>query len=88
MDQIIGMLTNYLVAHPQILALMIMFIVVHTAVKAFVDSLVSSRADWDKTPMVDETWYEKALTIAGRVLTVTGKMAAYLVGFRSKIEKK
>jgi hypothetical protein len=84
LNGLIDPFTNYLLAHPKLLALMVVVVVIHTAVKAFVDSLVSSRAQWDKTPDVDETPWEKALTIAVRVLAVTGKAVAYMAGFRPK----
>lgn len=88
MDQIIGTLTdfayNFFVQHPKLASLILMLVVIHTAVKAFVDALVSSRAQWDKTPTTDDTWYEKALTVAVRTLAVTGKALAYLAGFRPK----
>jgi len=88
MDQfanlLIGPVADYLAAHPKLMAALVAFLVFNTAVKAFVDSLVSSRAQWDKTPLTDDNWYEKALTWAVRILGLTGKAAAYMAGFRPK----
>lgn len=84
MDQLSSFALNFFNSHPKLASLILLFVVVHTAIKAFVDALVSSRIEWDKTPDLDETWYEKALTAAARVLTVTGKALAYLAGFRAK----
>lgn len=84
MDVILNFVSNFFNSHPQIAALLLAIVVVHTAVKAFVDALVSSRAQWDATPASDDTWYEKMLTFLVRVLTVTGKAVAYIAGFRPK----
>lgn len=90
MDALIGWVLNYVNEHPNVMSILLIFIVVHTAVKAFFDSLVSSRAEWDKTPLTDDTWYEKTLTWGVRILGFTGKIVAYLAGFRpkSKVEIK
>ena len=88
MDQIanflIGPMAEYLNAHPKLMAGLVAVLVINLAVKAFVDSLVSSRAQWDKTPLSDDTWYEKALTWAVRITGLLGKAAAYTAGFRPK----
>lgn len=84
MDQLIITILAYITDHPKIGAALVLFLVVNTAVKAFVDSLVSSRAQWDKTPQTDDTWYEKALTWSSRILVILGKMTAYMAGFRPK----
>lgn len=81
---IVTFLSSYMSAHPKVLAAIVTVLVVHTALKAFVDSLVSSRAEWDKTPLEDNTPVEKALTWAVRILGVTGKAMAYLAGFRAQ----
>lgn len=84
MDTLIGLASGFFSDHPKLQAFLLAFIVVHTATKAFVDALVSSRAEWDKTPLTDDTWFEKALTWTVRILAMTGKVVAYLAGFRPK----
>ena len=49
-----------------------------------VDAIVSTRAEWDKTPNIDETWYEKTLTFLATAVKFLGKIAAQLSGFRPK----
>lgn len=84
MDFITNFAYGFFTAHPKLAALLLLLVAIHTAVKAFVDALVSSRAQWDKTPATDDTWYEKTLTFLVRVLQVTGKAVAYMAGFRPK----
>lgn len=88
MDQIIDSVSsfalNFFNAHPKLASALLLLLVVHTAVKAFVDSLVSSRAQWDESPTTDDTWYEKLLTGIVRILSVTGKAVAYIAGIRLK----
>lgn len=83
-DPILNFAYGLFMAHPKLAAFLLLFIALHTAIKAFVDALVSSRAQWDKTPTTDDNWYEKALTVAVRILAVTGKAVAYMAGFRPK----
>lgn len=90
MDQVTDLLVGFFTQHPNFIIYMVVFITLNTIMKAVVDSLASSRAQWDKTPLTDDTWYEKALTWSVRVMAVIGKVALYLVGVRSKLpgEKK
>lgn len=84
MEAISNYAYGFFSSHPQLAALLLALVVIHTAVKAFVDALVSSRAQWDSTPNTDDTWYEKTLTAVVRVISVTGKAVAYIAGFRPK----
>lgn len=81
---LVALVGSYLTAHPKLMAAAVTVLIVHTAVKAMFDSLVSSRAQWDQTPLSDDTWYEKALTWSVRILALTGKVVAYIAGFRPK----
>jgi len=81
---IYSMVGNFLLAHPQLLAVLVGYLVIVKVVAAVVDSLVSSRAEWDKTPLTDDNLFERALTIAVRVVGFLGKIAAQLSGFRPK----
>ena len=84
LNLIIGPATSWLAEHPRAMATIVVLLALKAAVSVFVDSLVSSRAQWDKTPLTDDTWYEKALTWSVRILAVLGKATAALAGFRPK----
>ncbi len=84
MDQIYAMVGDFLLAHPQLLAFLVAYLVAVKIVTVVVDALVSSRAEWDATPLTDDTWYEKAFTVIVRVVKFLGKIAFHLSGFRPK----
>mgnify|MGYP001578599178 CR=1 FL=1 len=86
MDAITNLLVSFFAAHPKLLIILVVFLAVHTVVKSVVDAIASSRLQWDKTPLVDETWYEKTLTIAMRIVKVAGKATVYLAGVRAKAD--
>lgn len=86
MDFITNFLVSFFSAHPKLFIIVVVFLAVHTAIKAVVDAIVSERPKWDKTPDKDETIWEKALTWAVRITGVAGKAAVYLAGVRAKVD--
>jgi hypothetical protein len=84
MEQIYLMVGNYLLSHPQLLAFIVAYLAAVKVITVVVDALVSSRAEWDKSPLTDDTWYEKAFTFVVRTVGFMGKIAAHLSGFRPK----
>lgn len=83
-NSIIGPLTEWLVAHPKVMAAVVAFLAVQKVISIVVDAVVSTRAKWDATPGVSETWYEKTLDVLVVVGSFIGKIVAQAAGFRAK----
>lgn len=84
MDQVYSMAGSFLLAHPKVLAFLVAYLVTVKVITAIFDALVSTRAEWDATPLTDDTWYERAFTAVAHVIKFLGKIAAQLSGFRPK----
>lgn len=63
-------LNAFITQHAWILAAITILIAIHTILKAVRDAI-------DKTPTTDDNGFE-------RLVTILGKIAAYLAGFRAK----
>ena len=57
---------------------------IHTVLKAANDALQSIRAEVDKTPATDDNGFERFVTKFNHFMAFMGKIAGYLIGFRSK----
>lgn len=84
MEQVYLIIGNFLLEHPQLLAFLVAYLVAVKIVTVVVDALVSSRAEWDTTPLTDDNFFEKAVTFSVRIVGFLGKIAAALSGFRPK----
>ena len=83
-DQIYNIVGSFLLNHPKLMAALVAYLVVQKVIATVVDSLVSTRAEWDKTPESDDTWYERAFSFVAHVVKFSGRVAAQLSGFRPK----
>lgn len=63
-------LNNFILEHAWLGAVIVILIAVHTILKAVRDAI-------DKTPATDDNAFE-------RIVTIMGKVASYLAGFRAK----
>lgn len=84
MEQIYVIVGNFLLERPQLLAFLVAFLTAVKIITVVVDALVSSRAEWDKTPLTNDNWHERAFAVVVRGVQFLGKIAAALSGFRPK----
>ena len=70
MDAILQIINDFALSHQWLMWIILGYLAIHTAAKSIRDAI-------DTTPLTDDNWFE-------RTVTIMGKIASYLAGFRAK----
>lgn len=77
-------ITTWLQNHPDAMVWMLIAVAAKAVLGAVVDALLTVRAELDKTPETDDTWFEKFVTFMRLLWVFVGKFAANFAGFKGK----